>query len=126
MKVVASLLLFTLCIVGFGVWSISYINNSAQDLTTRFDNLEQNIIQQNWSKADTETKKIAQLWSDTKSRWTLFLNHQEIDNIDLTYARLTKYVETQNRSLALAEISALKLLIEHIPGLQRFSLNNIF
>ena len=126
MKVVAFILISVLAIVGFGIFSLNSVQASAQELTTHFNKLEQSIAKEDWENSLKNLKQISLLWSKTKKSWLLYLDHQEIDNIDLTYIRLSKYVEAKDLSSASAEVAALKLLIKHIPEILAFKLRNIF
>lgn len=126
MKVVAFILISVLAIVGFGIFSLNSVQTSAQELTTHFNKLEQSIAKEDWENSLKNLKQISLLWSKTKKSWLLYLDHQEIDNIDLTYIRLSKYVEAKDLSSASAEVAALKLLIKHIPEILAFKLRNIF
>ena len=66
-----------------------------------------------------------QQWIKTQTRWTILLDHQEIDAIDISLKRLEKYVQTHNLSLSLAEISTVKQLVEQISNTEKFTLSNI-
>ena len=126
MKVVIFTVLVLFLIVGFGIFAIVSINASASELSQHIDKLEENITRQKWQESQKNAGEISKLWSETKKAWLLFLDHQEIDSIDLSYAKLNKYVETKDWSAALAEVAALKLLVRHIPEISALNLSNIF
>lgn len=44
-----------------------------------------------------------------------FSDHQEMDNIEFSLARVKEYVTSQDDALSLGQLSELKLMIEHIP-----------
>jgi len=58
--------------------------------------------------------------------WTVFLDHEEIDNIDTSLVRISKYIETKNTSMAMSEIAVLRQFVKHIPENESLSLKNIF
>lgn len=126
LKIIAFLLILTGAIVGLGIWSQNFIFTSAQELFAHFDQLEQAIAQEHWNSSLQKIDQITQIWSMTKKHWYYHLNHQEIDEIDLTITRLKQYIQIQELPSALAEVAALKLLIKHIPELTTLTLENIF
>jgi len=126
MKVVVFIIISLALIIGFGIVTTALINSSAEELTTYINNLEKHIAEEKWQESRQNIGEISKLWSKTKKNWLLFLDHQEIDNIDLTYARLNKYIEAQDLPSALAEVAALKLLVKHIPDISALTLRNIF
>jgi flagellar motor component MotA len=126
MKVVSFIVISLVLIIGFGIFTTTSINSSAEKLTHHIDILEENIAEEKWQESSQSSKEISRLWSETKKTWLLFLDHQEIDNIDLTYARLNKYIEAKDLPSALAEVAALKLLVKHIPDISALTLRNIF
>lgn len=113
-------------IIGFGYWTLQEVAQSSEVLLSLSLSLEESIKQNLWDEAENRFKKLDSAWQKTKSLWTVLLNHTEIDNIDLTLAKLEQYIKTQEQGLALAEISSLKLLIRHIPEKEKLTLENIF
>lgn len=126
MRVIAFIIICLALIIGVGIYTTTSINSSVEELSYYIDRLEKNIAQENWEESSKDIGKLSKVWSKTKQNWLLFLDHQEIDNIDLTYTRLNKYVETEELPSALAEVAALKLLVQHIPNISALSLRNIF
>ena len=63
-------------------------------------------------------------WEDTK-KWQLFLEHYEMDAIDIVLSRLEQYAEIENKAFAIGETAELKLLISHIKDKENFKLINI-
>jgi predicted PurR-regulated permease PerM len=126
MRVVAFIIICLALIIGVGFYTTALINTTAEELSHYIDRLEKNIVQENWEESTKDIGELSKAWSKTKENWLLFLDHQEIDNIDLTYTRLNKYVETKELPSALAEVAALKLLVQHIPNISALNLRNIF
>ena len=87
--------------------------------------VEQSISTQLWDAAQMELNITQQDWDKSKTWWTILLDHQEIDMIDLSLKRLDKYIITQNLPLSLGEVAALELLINHIADTEQLNLRNI-
>jgi flagellar motor component MotA len=126
MKVIAFIMISLALIIGVGFFTTASINSSAEELSQHIDSLEKNIAQEKWEESSQDIGELSQAWAKTKENWLLFLDHQEIDSIDLTYTRLSKYVETKDLPSALAEVAALKLLVQHIPNISALNIRNIF
>lgn len=113
-------------IIGLSWFTLSYLDNSAQEMLQLVDDLESIVKKENWSSTEAPLKSIVSLWKKVEKRWTIVLDHRETDEIELTLARLKSFVETQEQGSALAELSALRFLLEHIPGKEQLLLHNIF
>lgn len=126
LKIIALLIALTGAIVGLSIWSHVFIEASAQELFDHFLELEQTIAQEKWDSSLQKIDQIAYIWSKTKKHWTFHLNHQEINNIDLALMRLQQFIQVQELPSALAEVAALKLMVQQLSQLSTLSLENIF
>ena len=61
-----------------------------------------------------------------KKTWSTLIDHEEIDNIDMTFARLKAFLEAEDTSSALSEATMLIKSITHIPEREKLSLDNLF
>jgi hypothetical protein len=55
----------------------------------------------------------------------MLIDHFEIDNIDNSMVRMSKYVEEKSSDDALAELAALRKFIQHIPVKNALSIKNV-
>lgn len=118
----------TICFVLLIVLSLgSYrlIESTSNTLSTQLEKVENSINQQKWERAKQEMNLTQATWDKTKNWWTILLDHQEIDNIDVSINRLGKYVDLRRNALSLGEVSALKLYVGHIADTEVFNLKNI-
>jgi hypothetical protein len=121
------IIVITLCLIlGAGYYTLSEVSKTADILISRSDLIKANIENENWDRARGDLKEFIAFWNDVKSVWTILINHTEIDSIDMALAKIEQYIITQEKGLALGEMSLLKLLIEHIPEKEKLKLENIF
>jgi hypothetical protein len=114
-------------LLGFGTfWYSNYINKSADSIVQKLNDVEVFINEQKWDEAGKELSQISREWEKTKKAWSVLLHHQEIDNIDIGMKKVEKYIEGKSSVLGLGELSALRLLINHISDTESLSLQNIF
>lgn len=121
-----TLLLVTLLLIGLGIYEEHYISTTAEQLIDQLAPAEKAIKRRDWDRAEKTFKELAEGWSKKKDIWAVFLHHDEIDNIDTSVAKVAGYTKTRDKSLALAEIITLRLLISHIPEMESLSPSVIF
>ncbi len=102
-----------------------YVKTSAQEIDNKIKQLEANVEKEDWQKAKDNIDKLMEKWEGTKKSWLTFLEHSEIDNIDIVLARLEKFVEIEENTEASGEIAELKFLIKHIVEKEAFRMVNI-
>jgi predicted PurR-regulated permease PerM len=125
LRTVPTIIIIVVLLLGGSLTTYIYLQSTAQTLTTQLENIEQSISVQNWPDSEMKLNTTQHQWIKTQTRWTILLDHQEIDAIDISLKRLEKYVQTHNLSLSLAEISTVKQLVEQISNTERFTLSNI-
>lgn len=102
-----------------------YFNKSSKSMDIELARLDSEVRTNKWIPASQVLEIMENKWKGMKSTWELLIDHQEIDNIDLSVSKMKEYVKGKDRVNALAEISSLKLLFEHIPKKDSLSLTNI-
>ncbi|WP_024831413.1 DUF4363 family protein [Ruminiclostridium josui] len=122
LTIVVSLVLI---IIVSGVLSLCYLNRSCEKLEKTVNSAGLFIQSKQWDSAEKLLQNFASDWDKTKFGWSILLDHFEIDNIDNSYTKTKKYVESKDYSSALAELEALKEYINHIPVKESFTLKNI-
>lgn len=125
MRTLPTIFTIVVLVLGGSFTSYQYIQSSTQTLGSRLASVEQSISTELWDTAHKELNSTQQDWEKNKPWWSILLDHQEIDMIDLSLKRLDKYIVTQNVPLSLGEVAALELLIDHIADTEKLNLRNI-
>ena len=125
LRTIAIILIISFVLGGFAIGSYKFINDSALDMVGEISKVELSLKSSDWNTATDQLKLTTDSWEKTKYWWSILLHHQEIDNIDLSLERLSKYIETKGTSLSLAEVGALKKLFDHIADTESLTLRNI-
>lgn len=107
-------------------FSIKYLNKASQDLGKLIDEIEQNIIDDNWDKAYKTSIEFTNKWEDYSEKIKLFTNHQEIDSIEMESRKLPQYIKEETKDESLASVHVLKFLLNHIAELEKVEIMNIF
>lgn len=125
MRAVSTVIVGLVLLVGVSLGAYKYVHDSAQTMVGQLEQVETMIQQGQWDSSGDKLAQMRTYWDKTKYWWTILLEHQEIDNIDVSISRLQRYIDTKGLSLSLGEVSTLKMLVDHIADTQAFTLRNI-
>jgi hypothetical protein len=130
MKNDIKIILFSLSLllaIFFSSYSINkYIIRTTDYMLSEIKIIESYIDQDQWNKAYAKSEELGELWEKIEDKWTLIINHHEIDNITVSLKSVNEYVKTHNKTDAHAYISVLEHYVEHIPKMEELSWKNIF
>lgn len=125
-KITISVFLILSLIVAGSIISSRTLENTSEKLQKHIVKVEEGATSGNWNMAKTNLDNIEKDWSKAEGVWTVLIDHTEIDNIENSLARMEKYINTEDRSLALGELSNLRQYVKHIPEKETFNIKNIF
>ncbi|TGE31957.1 DUF4363 family protein [Desulfosporosinus sp. Sb-LF] len=126
MRTIPTIVTIIILLLGGSLASYQYIQSTSQTLALQIETVEQSISTHKWENAQKQLNIAQPRWDKTKTLWTVLLDHQEIDDIEVSMKKLEKYIQAQDVALSLGEASALKLLIDHISDTEKLTLRNIF
>jgi len=70
-------------------------------------------------------KQTKNNWQDMHSVYEIILEHYDLDSINKSLAKIEKYIEIEEKSLTLGEITQLKFVVDLIKKRESFSLSNL-
>jgi hypothetical protein len=108
------------------IFSINYLNKISLNLQKLNDTLEQYIADDKWDEAYKLSIDLTHKWEVHSKIIKVFVNHQEIDNVEMELWKLPQYVKQETKDEALASVHTLKFLIRHISNLEKVNLQNTF
>jgi len=109
-----------------GSVTLHYLVSSSNKLEISVKAASKSVGSNQWDTAIKQLDSFEYTWEKTKFGWAILLDHFEIDNIDNSFTKSKKYVESKDSSSALAELEALRHYILHIPEKESFTIENIF
>ncbi len=121
---IASLIIFAV-LLGFGIFAYYYIDNTAHTLLTVTETVEKNVEAGEWQQAGKNFSKMYSSWNRISPKWTVLIDHQELDNINVSIFRVKKFMDTRDLPGFMTELAELKLLLKHIPEKEALNLKNI-
>lgn len=125
MRLLGSIMVALFLIISAGSWTNYALQTSTKDLIRQIDRVSLEIKSQHWQSAKKQTEILEKDWKKEAKWWPVFLDHQEMDNIDFSMAKVKEYVSSQNNSLSLGQLSEIRLMVEHIPQKEAVNLKNI-
>lgn len=125
MRLMLALLVIFAAIVSLGLWTNHLLQVSADELLKNIEQVTQGIENNQWDEAYAQIIELEKTWDKKAKWWPTVLDHQEIDNIEFSMARVREYVATKNTPLSRGQLSELKLMIKHIPEKETIRLGNI-
>lgn len=102
------------------------VNKLAKGVESSLNMLQSSIEKNNWNEAKAMLLPLENKWQKTRTAWTIFLDHTELDALDSAMQRIIRLVQLHQKSLALAEISVTRGFVLHIPEIEKLTLRNIF
>lgn len=112
--------------LGLGIFVNNILNKTAYSLLNTIYAIQLNIEYDNWNVTYNELDKLNKDWSRVEKYWSMLINHQEIDEISANLRIATEYIKCKDKINSLSSLAVLERYIEHIPELDRVSLENIF
>lgn len=124
-KVISAVVALTVFIVGTSLLMHGVLVRTSADLVESISGVEAGTEANNWKIAEKNLEQVQKKWSGISATWSMLIDHQEIDNIEVTLSRMEKFISARDTASALAETSALKNYINHIPSRESLNLKNI-
>jgi len=109
----------------FGIYTVNTLSSNAEEIVCGFDDMEKAIEAEKWEDAEEYVVKARERWGEVKRWWPMVIDHQEIDNIDMAFARIDKYIAMRDRTMSYGELAVLRQMLEHIPDMEKVNLKNI-
>ena len=108
-------------------WFFLYgaIESNADDFINSLTEIAENINEYNWDMAWVHFTEVKNGWSKKRTILTIFIDHHEIDNIDLAMAKAQKYIQSKDKPLSLGEIEVLTQLFIIVKENESLSISNI-
>lgn len=125
MKLYGTLTFLIILMLISGIFTLNSLAKTTKDITHNFDSIYDAINRQDWKSAEKQIAGAEKLWNKHKTWWTVIIDHQEIDNIDMSFAKIGEYIRMHDKALSSGELVVLKQSLKHIPETQTVNLKNI-
>lgn len=126
LKILGGIVLVLALIIGASLLASRTLAASTLVIEEKILEIEASIYEKNWKPAKDNISEIIEKWPETEKKWSILLDHSDIDSISTSISRMSVYIDAKDSTLALAEIASLKQILKTIPRREALSLTNIF
>lgn len=125
MKKLIICIIVLIAFISISIFVESKLQQSANEILKDIDLLYNEISDENWDKVDNDLKKLENKWENTSDKWALLVEHEEIDQITVSFLKSKTFTINREKEEALAELREFKFMIDHIPKITKLELKNI-
>ena len=123
-QVIISVVCIAILVIG-GIAEIKYLNKSASYLSYDIEYIKNAINNDNYDFAKEQLNNTKNNWEVQKKIWHIFVNNEEIENIDESIVELEEYLNNQMKEESLVEVSKLISLVKYSAKMQELSIETI-
>lgn len=123
-QVIISVVCIAILVIG-GIAEIKYLNKSASYLSYDIEYIRNAINNDNYDIAKEQLNNTKNNWEVQKKIWHIFVNNEEIENIDESIVELEEYLNNQMKEESLVEVAKLISLVKYSAKMQELSLETI-
>lgn len=123
-KNIISFLLFFL-VLGFVIFSNTKLVKFC-DKTLEISNaIEELMDNENWEESYLKTLELKSVMSESFPSISVYINHTDMDNLNIEILKLTQYVKEEDSAEGLATLHVIKCYAEYMKELQEINIVNI-
>ena len=116
----ALVLILAACI---GVWS--YLRDSAEQICAEVSAVEEALWAEDWAAAEQGITQLEAEWQELAPRWAMLIDHQEMEDVEISLVDLKSAVRRRELQEALKEAAELEYFLRHTPDAERPAWENI-
>ena len=113
-------------LLGGAWWQNTYIKGATERLTTLLGDVQRALDEDDFDAAVVAADEFSAQWKKEKQVYEALIDHDDIDLISATTARMKSYCDTRFREGALAETHALLFYVRHLKDIDTIGWENIF
>lgn len=90
------------------------------------DELREDLVSNNEEGINEKNDKAMKKWQEDKELLAIYIEHDELEKIELYLWEINSNVETKEYSIAIQSLDSCNFIMDHIKDKYKFSLKNIF
>ena len=122
-RLISAAILFVIVIISY-FGSLNYINGVCDEAKEQVSQCEE--AYRNGGNAEEKVKEIKKTWDEKEGNLSFFVNHGEIDEVELELASLSVFVKEKENAMFYDHIESLKTLLHQIKEDTSLSTHSIF
>lgn len=113
-------------IVWAGFFEICYLEKTSRYLLSDVDYSKQALNSDNVELAKSHYEPLNSTWENLKQVWAIYVDHDEIEDMDKTILEYKLYLEQDSNEDAYISLCELERKINHIVEKQQVHIGNVF
>lgn len=110
----------------FSIYFTYILEKVSGNIVASIEDIENKIDKDDWKEVQKDIDTLKEKWEGLSNSWSIFVEHSELDSIQVSLLKADEYMSMNNEVLTRAELSVLKYLVRHIYLKQKLELGNIF
>ncbi len=108
-----------------GCWQIHYLEKTARYTLADIEYVKNTAINGNYKLSQEGINNIKSTWDSIKPVWHIFIDSNEIDEVEETIEKLKSYADEENKEEIIINANELNRTINYIVSKQQIKLGNI-
>lgn len=119
-------IIFTILFIILGLFNHDNINEFSYNYLDKFNTIEENIKDENWSKASDLLKTSKDNLEDEKNTWYKLINHEYLNEVFASMEILNQSIYMKDKMICLQEIEKIKMVFNNLMEDECYNFNRIF
>ena len=119
-------LIFTILFIILGLFNHDNINEFSYNYLDKFNTIEENVKDENWSKASDLLKTSKDNLEDEKNTWYKLINHEYLNEVFASMEILNQSIYMKDKMICLQEIEKIKMVFNNLMEDECYNFNRIF
>lgn len=121
---IISFILFFI-VLGFVIFSNNKLVKFCDKTLEISNNIEILMTDENWEESYEKTLELKSVMSENFPSISIYINHTDMDNLNIEILKLTQYVKEEDSAEGLATLHVIKCYAEYLKELQEINIINI-
>lgn len=119
-------IIFTILFIILGLFNHDNINEFSYNYLYKFNTIEENVKDENWSKASDLLKTSKDNLEDEKNTWYKLINHEYLNEVFASMEILNQSIYMKDKMICLQEIEKIKMVFNNLMEDECYNFNRIF
>ena len=119
-------IIFTILFIILGLFNHDNINEFSYNYLDKFNTIEENVKDENWSKASDLLKTSKDNLEDEKNTWYKLINHEYLNEVFASMEILNQSIYMKDKMICLQEIEKIKMVFNNLMEDECYNCNRIF
>lgn len=125
MKQIIILIISVIISLSAGLYEINYLKNTTKYFNADINHIKNKINSQDFEEADIYLNKVEKSWNKIKNIWDIFVNHEDINQIEEEMLLCKLDIKSQDKEDSLKSVERLKRDLNNIYERKKIKLQNI-